>query len=367
MSAVRLPGIALTVLVAGAVATVSPVTAAHGQARPAATARPSAGGSAAPDPRRDAVIARVGDDAITVGEVEDLLNDAPAPVRQAYLAPGRRREFVESLVHTALLAREARRRGLDRQPEVAASVRRILSQRLQQVAVLEAISPASVTDEEVRAYYEAHRTEYQQPEYRRATVAITADRAAAEQFTTAARAARGDMRRIQALVRERSVDTATREHDGDVFYFQRTGQATGGSASVEPALATAVFALARETDVTDPVPVSNGRFAVGVLTGVRPALDRSITDIGVVNSIRGALVRERRSTRERELLEDLRRRYAPEMHPEQLDALRLPASELGNVPAFDPAPTSVRLTAAPSARASASASAPSATAAPSAR
>ena len=282
--------------------------------------------------RRATPVAHVGDVVITVGELEDMLNEAPQPVRQSYADPARRREFLDNMVQTILLAQEARHRGLDRQPDTSASIRRILAQRLEQNVIIEAITPESVSDAEVRAYY-------QQPEFRRATVIITDDRATADQAATAARAARGDMRRIQAIVRERSTDTLTREHDGDLFYFRRDGIASGtpgGQTQIDRAIAVATFGLAREMEVTAPVQTANGKWAIAVLTGIRPALSRAFGDTGVAASIRGFIVRERRTQREHDLIDDLRGRLHPEMHDDLLDQIHLPASDLGNVPPFDP-------------------------------
>ena len=288
--------------------------------------------------RRAATVARVGEQVITVGELEDMLNEAPGPVRQTYLAPARRREFLERLVTTYLLAAEARRQGIDRNPEVAASVRRILSQRLEQRAVLESVTPESIPLTEVTAYYQAHLADYQQPEYRRATVIVTTDRATAERVITEARAARGDLRRVRALVQQHSTDDASVSHEGDVFYFQRTGAPTGDGLPVDPALAAAVFGLAREMDVTpQPVALANGRFGVGVLTGTRPALRREVTDPGVVATIRGFLMRERRTQRTEAMLQAARDRLHPEVHEEHLGLIHLPPGELGNLPPFDPA------------------------------
>ncbi|MEZ4406214.1 MAG: peptidylprolyl isomerase [Polyangiales bacterium] len=310
----------------------------------AAVAQPRDAAPAAPaDPaetaRRAAVVARVGDATITVGELEDMLNEAPAPIRQTYLTPERRREYLEQVVTTMLLAREARARGIDRTPEVAAALRRILAQRVEQALVLEAISPESISRDEVERYYQSHLDDYQQPEFRRATVAITADRAAAQRVIDGARSARGDLRRVRALVRENSVDEATRAHEGDAFYFRRDGSPSDAAHGrpVPAPLAAAVFALNREMDVTpQPVALPDGRFGVGVLTGIRPALDRHLGDPGVEASIRGFLVRERRQQRSAEVLAQARERLHPETHPERLDLIHLPPSDLGDLPPFDP-------------------------------
>lgn len=306
-------------------------------AQPVPAPAADAGVTPAEAARRAQVVARVGDQAITVGEFEDMLNEAPGPVRQRYLAPAERRAYLENLVTTFLLAAEARRQGLDRNPEVSASVRRILSQRLEQRAVLESVTPESISASEVTAYYQAHLADYQQPEYRRATVIITADRETAARAIADVRAARGDLRRVRELVRQHSVDEPSKARDGDVFYFQRSGAPTGDGQPVDPALAAAVFTLGREMDVTaQPVALANNRFGVGVLTGTRPALRREVTDPGVVATIRGFLVRDRRTQRTAALLQEARDRLHPEVHEDRLDLIHLPPGELGNLPPFDP-------------------------------
>lgn len=192
-------------LVIAATLVALPGAALAQQPRPPATrpaARADAGLSPAETARRAQPVARIGNVTITVGEFEDLLNEAPPQIREAYADPARRREYLEQIVATHLLADEARRRGLDRDPQVSQSIRQILRQRVEQAVILEAITPESVSDEEVRQWYQSHLTDYQQPEYRRATAVITADRATAQRVIDEARRARGDMRRVRDLVRQ---------------------------------------------------------------------------------------------------------------------------------------------------------------------
>lgn len=301
------------------------------------------------------MLARVGDVTITVGEFEDTLNEAPAPVRQTYADPVRQREYLQNMVDTILLAREARRRNLERNPEVAGQIRRILSTRLQQVEVVQAITPGSVSDEDVRTYYQEHVGDWVQEEQRRATVIYLDDRAAADDVLRQVRAARGNLRTIQELARTRSVDEHSREARGDVFYFRATHtarpaqtpargdagapavDASASAPAVDPALSAAAFALARELDVSEPVRLANGKWAIVVLTGIRPALSRTIDDAGVRSSILAAIVHQRRREREQQLMTQLRGRHTVEEHPERVDRVRFPQTDLGGVPPFEPA------------------------------
>lgn len=296
-----------------------------------------AGRSAAETARRAQVVARLEGASITVGELEDLLNQAPPPIRQSYAQPEARRTYLEGMVQTLLLAQEARRRGLDRDPQVSTAIRRILSQRMEQVGILDAESVESIPQEEVARYFEAHIGEYQQPEYRRATAVITTDRETALRAVGELRAAQGDMRRVREVVRRVAGDASV-EGEGDLHYFQRSGAPSSPERpTVEPPLAAAVFALQRLMDVTpQPIALSAGRFAVAVMTGQRPAMHRTLSDEGLVASIRGVLLRERRERRERELLQEIRGRLRPEVHADRLELIHLPPSDLGALPSLAP-------------------------------
>ncbi|MFO0627413.1 MAG: peptidylprolyl isomerase [Polyangiales bacterium] len=312
-------------------AVASAAVLAHAQPRTDAAVSP------AETARRAQAVARIEGATITVGELEDLLNAAPAPIRQGYLLPEARRRYLEGMVQTLLLAQEARRRGLDRDPQVVTAIRRRLSQRTEQAEILEAITPESITDAEVARHYEQRRGEFQRPELRRATVAIAATREAALAAATELRAAQGDMRRVRSAVTRAGGDAGAPE--GDLGYFERTGTpgAVGGGPTVDPRVAAAVFSLQRLMDVTvEPVALADGRYAVAVLTGQRPATNHSLSDPGVVASIRGALLRARRERREQELLRELRTRLRPEVHEERLQLIHLPPSDLGALPALAP-------------------------------
>jgi hypothetical protein len=327
----------------------APLTAAA-QRRDAGPSAADAGRSPAEVTRRATVLARVGDVTITVGEFEDTLNEAPAPVRQTYADPVRQREYLQNMVDTILLAREARRRNIERNPEVAGQIRRILSTRLQQVEVVQAVTPATVSDEDVRSYYQQHIGDWVQDEQRRATVIYVDDRAAADDVLRQVRSARGNLRTIQELARTRSTDPHSREARGDVFYFRAThtnstrpaarGDAgageDAGASSIDPAVSAAAFSLTRELEVAEPARMANNKWAVVILTGIRPALSRTIDDPGVRSSIIAAIVHQRRREREQQLMSQLRERHAVEEHPERVDRVRFPQTDLGGVPPFDP-------------------------------
>ena len=54
-------------------------------------------------------------------------------VRARYATPEKRREFLDSLIRFEVLAAEARRQGLERDPEVARTLEKVMVQRLVQL------------------------------------------------------------------------------------------------------------------------------------------------------------------------------------------------------------------------------------------
>jgi hypothetical protein len=82
-------------------AAVSAAALSHAQPRPDASV------STAEIARRAQAVARIEGANISVGELEDLLNAAPAPIRQGYLQPEARRRYLEGMVQTLLLSQSS--------------------------------------------------------------------------------------------------------------------------------------------------------------------------------------------------------------------------------------------------------------------
>src|SRR5438477_8652417 len=76
------------------------------------------------------VLAKVGDHEITLGEYAATLDRMDPFERLRYQSADRRKLLLDELVDLELLAEEARRRGLDKQPETQERVRQMLRDEL---------------------------------------------------------------------------------------------------------------------------------------------------------------------------------------------------------------------------------------------
>jgi peptidyl-prolyl cis-trans isomerase C len=110
-------------------------------------------------PRGGAVVATGrGGLTITADELVARLEEQPAFVRAGYSSLEKKKELLTSVVRFEALAEEARRQGLDRDPEVLRAMRKLMVQKLVEARQQAAGTP--VTEAEVSRYYAEHRAEF---------------------------------------------------------------------------------------------------------------------------------------------------------------------------------------------------------------
>jgi peptidyl-prolyl cis-trans isomerase C len=168
------------------------------------------------------------------------------------LAAAALEERMRAMVNEPLALREARARALDRTPEVEESTRRfregLMEGALYDEYVLKGIT---VTDDEVRSWYDAHRAELVAPEKRRVSHIVVATEDEAKDVK--ARLAAGES--FEELVKTHSKDKGSIKGDGDLGWIV--------AKDVPPDFAP-VLALA-EGEVSDPLPSKFGFHLVKVV------------------------------------------------------------------------------------------------------
>jgi parvulin-like peptidyl-prolyl isomerase len=110
----------------------------------------------------DTVVARIGETTYTLADIRQRLARLEAPYR--YAAERRLPEYVREVVRREVLAREARRLGLDRAPALQAELEEAVQTILLRALVKQVMIEAMPGPKEVQAYYQAHETEFRLPE-----------------------------------------------------------------------------------------------------------------------------------------------------------------------------------------------------------
>lgn len=187
----------------------------------------------------DTVVATVSGEPITEADLsfaaEDLAQDLaqmPAEERRAFL--------LRVLIDMKVMAGAAREAGMD-QTELFAQRRNYLEERALRRAYFADEIAAQVTEEAVRAEYDAFAGQFQPTEEIRASHILVETKEEADAIE-AELTAGGD---FAAIAGEKSIDPGSGANGGDLGFF--------GQGMMVPEFETAAFALANPGDVSEPV------------------------------------------------------------------------------------------------------------------
>ncbi len=274
------------------------------------------------------VLARVGDRTITLGDYAAALERMNEFDRMRYQAPEKRRELLNEMIDFELLAIEARRRGLDKSPEVEEATRQVLRDALLAEARQSLPSLADLPVAEVRAFYEAHRAEYREPERRRVSAIVLKSKEEAEKLLPEARKANptewGKLA-LKYLEGSKPPPASPVETAGDLGIVSAPDDPRGGNPSVPPEVRAALFEIKGEIGtVLDRVVPAGDRFYLIKLAGRTAAHERSFAE--AERPIRGRLIQQKIEARERELEEELKKKFPLVIDENALGQVQVPGS-----------------------------------------
>lgn len=274
------------------------------------------------------VLAKVGDREITLGDFAATLERMDPFERLRYQSADRRKQLLEELIDLELLAEEARRRGLDKQPETQERVRQMLRDELLAQVRATAPAPDAISEADARRYYDEHRDDFREPERRRvAHIALGSETEAKAVLEKALAASPAEWGK---LVAEKSRDGKTKPSEslpaelaGDLGIVGPPGHPRGDNPRVPEPLRAAVFEIDKVGGVLGrPIAVAGG-FHVVRMTGKTDARDRTFAD--AERSIRVALVQEKIRAREAELETELKKKYPVTIDEQQLAKIPVPS------------------------------------------
>lgn len=292
------------------------------------------------------VLVTAGDVRITLGEFAGALARMDEYERGRYQTEARQKELLEEMIQSELLAREAKKRGLDRDPDVQLSI--LEGKRDELLAELRSKlpKPEALPEVDVRAYYDAHKNEFNEPLRHRLQFIVVGTRALGETVAKEAEGASGEQwgelaRRYSIERRGLGKDDAP-ELAGDVGFVSAPGEKRGENLEVPEPVRAAVFQndAAQKRAVGDVVgPIEFGtRVYVARISGISPARERSLRDAD--RAIRAELLRQKFLEAERELEAELRKKYPVVIDEARVKARAAELAAGAAVPASPAAPAS---------------------------
>jgi peptidyl-prolyl cis-trans isomerase C len=268
------------------------------------------------------VLAKVDDVTITVAEFQERINQQSPYVRARYTSMERKKEFLDNLVRFEVLAKEAQRRGLDKDPEVVRTMKQVMIQKLLKDE-FDKQRAEDISDADCKKYFDEHNDEFNKPEEVRVSSILVKDQAAAKKVLGDVRIKGVDNQQFRNLVAEYSQDLATKDRGGDLRYFDAK------TKDVPKEIVDAAFKLQNIGDVSPPVKTQQG-IVILKLTGRRKALVRSFDE--AKQTIRNKLYRDKRQDSMEAFVKSLREKSSVKIDESKLSKVQIEGVAPGQFP-----------------------------------
>ena len=259
---------------------------------------------------------------VTVGEVEDAIGTATSQTLAELSSEHMVRHWYEQTLRQELLLSEAQRRDYAKNPHVHQRIAQLGIDMMLAGVVGEPLKTFNPSEEALQEFFKTRQADLTAPELRRVIELVVATEAEARALLPKFQSAQPDVQK--QLIKQHSLDVPSRNDDGYSRYFDRAGMLDDRSASVDPALASAAFALTGIGATSDVVVMGGGaekRFApdqaARAASGVRP--DVSAKAVPVMKKL---MTDERREQGRAELEQAAHANHAAKVRFELLDEPR---------------------------------------------
>ncbi len=276
---------------------------------------------------------------VSAEEFKARLDEQSPFIRSRYTTIERKKEFLDNLVRFEVLAKEAERQGLDKDPDVQLTLRKVMVQKLVQKSFGDQDAAGKLPESETKEYYEKHRDEYVKPLRLRVYQILVRAPAAGPERAKKQEAARKVLAQLRAeekknqlafvaVAREKSEDEATKALGGDLNFRgkEELEKLYGATA------AGAVFAL-KDNETSGLVESAQG-FHVFKVAGRQEAVDRPFEQVKA--QISQKLYRERKTKDFDEFVKKLRETAAVKVDDAELEKVQVAGAPAPGMPAGGP-------------------------------
>ncbi|RDV38183.1 hypothetical protein DV096_10240 [Bradymonadaceae bacterium TMQ3] len=270
-------------------------------------------------PGQDQVVARVNGEAITRAEFERRIESLAPHARARLQSPEQREDFLKSVVQFEVMADAAEEAGLGQSPQVRHAMREVMV-RLMLAEHLREEGGAAVGDEELQAYYDAHRADFARPARRMVYELVAETREEAERLR----------RRFveEAYPTTEKALHAFAELAGQYSFDRKTGDRSGARGWVEAGQPVAGADALFETPVGQASPPYEDErgWVVVFVAEEEPARQPMLSE--VERELRTRLLEEKKRRLRTELVERLMAEATIEIDEEVLADVQAPEPRL---------------------------------------
>ncbi len=281
-----------------------------------------------PGAKKNPVIAKGRGVTITAQEFKARLDEQSPFIRARYSTLERKKEFLDNLIRFEVLAKEAEKRGLARDPDVLQTMKKVMVQKLVQKNFQDLSGAKDMPEADQQKYYDEHKDEFQRPRKLRLSAIVfnapegSADRA--KKTATAKKALakiKADEKKnpaafSQALA-ELTEDAASKAVGGDLgFKTKEEMEKTYGPAFAEAA------ATLKDGEMSGIVATDKALYIVKE-TGHQDEVNRTFDQVRA--QIANKLFREKKTKEYEEWLKHLREDAKVTVDDKALDEIQVAA------------------------------------------
>ena len=274
---------------------------------------------------------------ITNDEFKAKLEEQAPYMRARFSTLERKKELLDQMVRDEVLAREAEKQGIDKDPEVQKIVRRVMVQKLVTRTFGDASASKDVPDADVQAYFDAHKDEFQKPKKVRLSGIVFLAAAGSPDVAKKSAAAKKLVPQLQAdeksgknrlaftdSVARLSEDAPSKAGGGDLGFKARDEW----EKALGKEVAEAAFAL-KPTEIGGPYATPQGLVVLKV-TGVQEELNRTLEQ--AKPQIAQKIYREKRTKEFNDMIKKLIDDAKVTVDDKVLEAVAVPAAPAGGPP-----------------------------------
>ena len=164
------------------------------------------------------VLAKVGTADITQSDFEREMETLPDYAQQMFEGPGGKEKFLDEIIKKEILYQEALKKGIDKSPDFLKKLEEF--KKLTLVSALlekEIMSKSTVSDQEVKDYYEKNKADFAATSQIRASHILVKTEGEARKILE--RLKKGE--KFDVVAKKESIDKESAKNGGDIGYFSK--------------------------------------------------------------------------------------------------------------------------------------------------
>ena len=265
---------------------------------------------------KDDVLATIGRQTLTTSDLDAQIKGMPPQLQMALLRnPSLKERLLERWVQMTLMSMEAQKEGMDKKPDVKKRIKEMTDAVLAQEYMTEKVKDkVSVTDAEMKKYYDEHKDEFKNPETVTARhilirVQSGADKSAWDKALDKAKSIEKKLKKgadFAKLAKEFSDDPGSKQKGGDLGPFTK--------GRMVPEFEKAAFSL-KKGEISAPVKTNFGYHIIQV-TDKKAASQKTFEEAKA--GLKRKLEKEKQQKFMEDLMARLKKQYKVKEYPEHL-------------------------------------------------